>query len=150
MKVLVIGSGGREHAIARQFNNSASVSEVFVAPGNDGMKNDAECIGINATDFDALASFAIEQKIDLTFVGPEQPLSEGIVDYFTDRGLRIFGPTKAAAQIEGSKSFAKELMQKYGYSYCRIWNIHGCRGSESIHSTPRSTDRCESGWACCR
>ncbi|MCG7345633.1 phosphoribosylamine--glycine ligase [Sporosarcina sp. ACRSL] len=113
MKVLVIGSGGREHAIARQFNNSASVAKVFVAPGNDGMKNDAECVAINTTDFDALASFAIEQKIDLTFVGPEQPLAEGIVDTFTDRGLRIFGPTKAAAQIEGSKSFAKELMKKY-------------------------------------
>lgn len=114
MKVLVIGSGGREHAIARQFNDSPSVSAVYVAPGNDGMRNDAECIGIGATDFEALAAFAIEQGIALTFVGPEQPLAEGIVDYFTERGLRIFGPTKAAAQIEGSKSFAKELMSKYG------------------------------------
>lgn len=114
MKVLVIGSGGREHAIARQFNNSPSVSKVYVAPGNDGMKNDAECIGIDATDFDALASFALEQQIDLTFVGPEQPLAEGIVDFFADKGLRIFGPTKAAAKIEGSKSFAKDLMKKYG------------------------------------
>ncbi|WP_252504254.1 phosphoribosylamine--glycine ligase [Sporosarcina sp. Marseille-Q4943] len=113
MKVLVIGSGGREHAIARQFNDSPSVSKVYVAPGDDGMRNDAECIGIDATDFDALASFAIEQGIDLTFVGPEQPLAEGIVDFFSDKGLRIFGPTKAAAQIEGSKSFAKELMSKY-------------------------------------
>ncbi|MCM3639187.1 phosphoribosylamine--glycine ligase [Sporosarcina luteola] len=114
MKVLVIGSGGREHAIARQFNESPSVSNVYVAPGNDGMKNDAECIGIDAADFEALASFAIEQGIDLTFVGPEQPLAEGIVDFFSEKGLRIFGPTKAAAQIEGSKSFAKELMSKYG------------------------------------
>ncbi|WP_339253792.1 phosphoribosylamine--glycine ligase [Sporosarcina sp. FSL W8-0480] len=113
MKVLVIGSGGREHAIARQFNNSPSVAKVYVAPGNDGMKNDAECVAISAADFEALASFAEEQQIDLTFVGPEQPLSEGIVDYFTTRGLRIFGPTKAAAQIEGSKSFAKALMKKY-------------------------------------
>ncbi|WP_060208886.1 phosphoribosylamine--glycine ligase [Sporosarcina koreensis] len=113
MKVLVIGSGGREHAIARQFNDSPSVSNVYVAPGNDGMKNDAECIGIAATDFEALASFAIEQRIDLTFVGPEQPLAEGIVDHFINKGLRIFGPTKAAAQIEGSKSFAKDLMSKY-------------------------------------
>lgn len=113
MKVLVIGSGGREHAIARQFNESPSVSNVYVAPGNDGMRSDTECIGIDATDFDALASFAIEQGIDLTFVGPEQPLAEGIVDFFSEKGLRIFGPTKAAAQIEGSKSFAKELMSKY-------------------------------------
>jgi len=114
MKVLVIGSGGREHAIARQFNDSPSVSKVYVAPGNDGMRSDAECIGIDATDFDALASFAIERQIDLTFVGPEQPLAEGIVDFFTGKGLRIFGPTKTAAQIEGSKSFAKDLMKKYG------------------------------------
>ena len=113
MKVLVIGSGGREHAIARQFNVSPSVNKVFVAPGNDGMKNDAECVGISATDFEALASFAKENNIDLTFVGPEQPLAEGIVDYFAERGLQVFGPTKAAAQIEGSKSFAKELMEKY-------------------------------------
>ena len=113
MKVLVIGSGGREHAIARQFNVSPSVDKVFVAPGNDGMKSDAECVGISATDFDALASFAKENDIDLTFVGPEQPLAEGIVDYFAEHGLQAFGPTKAAAQIEGSKSFAKELMEKY-------------------------------------
>ncbi|MBO1912528.1 phosphoribosylamine--glycine ligase, partial [Microvirga sp. 3-52] len=110
---LVIGSGGREHAIARQFNVSPSVNKVFVAPGNDGMKGDAECIGISATDFEALASFAKKNAIDLTFVGPEQPLAEGIVDYFAERGLQAFGPTKAAALIEGSKSFAKELMAKY-------------------------------------
>ena len=113
LKVLVIGSGGREHAIARQFHISPSVSKVFVAPGNDGMKNDAECVAIDGMDFETLAAFAKEHQIDLTFVGPEQPLAEGIVDYFTERGLQIFGPTKAAAQIEGSKSFAKELMSKY-------------------------------------
>ena len=113
MNILVIGSGGREHAIARQFNVSPSVNKVFVAPGNDGMKNDAECVQIDALDFAALASFAKENHVDLTFVGPEQPLAEGIVDYFTEHGLKAFGPTKAAALIEGSKSFAKELMAKY-------------------------------------
>ncbi|MFD1203530.1 phosphoribosylamine--glycine ligase [Sporosarcina contaminans] len=113
MKILVIGSGGREHAIARQFKNSASVTKVFVAPGNDGMREDAECVSIEASDFERLANFAVEQSIDLTFVGPEQPLSDGIVDYFSERGLRIFGPTKAAARIEGSKAFAKDLMKKY-------------------------------------
>lgn len=113
MKVLVIGGGGREHAIARQFNVSPSVDKVFVAPGNDGMKNDAECVQIDMADFEGLASFAKENAIDLTFVGPEQPLAEGIADYFNERGLKIFGPTKAAAQIEGSKSFAKEIMDKY-------------------------------------
>lgn len=113
MKVLVIGSGGREHAIVRQFGQSPSVSEVFVAPGNDGMKKDATCVAIDALEFEKLAAFVRGNGIDLTFVGPEQPLAAGIVDYFEDQGLRIFGPTKAAAQIEGSKSFAKELMKKY-------------------------------------
>ncbi|MFS0577498.1 phosphoribosylamine--glycine ligase [Sporosarcina sp. 179-K 3D1 HS] len=113
MKVLVIGSGGREHAIARQFNQSPSVEKVFVAPGNDGMREDAEIVSIQATDFEALAIFAKDNGIDLTFVGPEQPLAEGIVDYFAEQGLTAFGPTKAAALIEGSKSFAKELMVKY-------------------------------------
>ncbi|WP_075619210.1 phosphoribosylamine--glycine ligase [Paenisporosarcina indica] len=113
MKVLVIGSGGREHAIVRQFKNSQSVTEVYVAPGNDGMKHDATCLAIKALEFEKLASFVRENGISLTFVGPEQPLAAGIVDYFEAEGLRIFGPTKAAAQIEGSKSFAKELMKKY-------------------------------------
>ncbi len=113
MKVLVIGSGGREHAIVRQFKNSPSVTEVFVAPGNDGMKHDATCVGIEVMEFQMLVAFVQENAIDLTFVGPEQPLAAGIVDYFQAEGLRIFGPTKAAAQIEGSKSFAKELMKKY-------------------------------------
>ncbi|WP_019414187.1 phosphoribosylamine--glycine ligase [Paenisporosarcina sp. TG20] len=113
MKVLVIGSGGREHAIVRQFKNSPSVTEVFVAPGNDGMKKDATCVAIDSLEFDILTAFVHENAIDLTFVGPEQPLAEGIVDYFEAQGLRIFGPTKAAAQIEGSKTFAKELMIKY-------------------------------------
>ena len=113
MKVLVIGSGGREHAIAKQFNEAPSVEKVFVAPGNDGMKNDAEVVAIDALDFVALAAFAKENEIALTFVGPEQPLAAGIVDYFQAQGLTIFGPSKAAAQIEGSKSYAKEIMNKY-------------------------------------
>ena len=114
MNILVIGSGGREHAIAKQFNNAPSVQKVFVAPGNDGMKQDAEIVTIDALDFAKLAEFAKVNDVALTFVGPEQPLAEGIVDYFNEQGLVIFGPTKAAAQIEGSKSYAKELMNKYG------------------------------------
>ena len=113
MKVLVIGSGGREHAIARQFKYAPSVKEVYVAPGNDGMRQDAQIVPIDGLAFKELADFAKEHAIDLTFVGPEQPLAEGIVDYFESEGLTIFGPTKAAAQIEGSKSFAKDLMKKY-------------------------------------
>ena len=113
MNILVIGSGGREHAIAKQFNEAPSVTNVFVAPGNDGMKRDATVTGIDALDFAALASFAKENDVALTFVGPEQPLAAGIVDYFNAQGLVIFGPTKAAAQIEGSKSYAKDIMNKY-------------------------------------
>lgn len=113
MNILVIGSGGREHAIAKQFAQSPSVENVFVAPGNDGMEQDVTCVNIATTDFASLIKFAKENAVDLTFVGPEQPLSEGIVDAFNEHDLLIFGPTKAAAQIEGSKSFAKELMQKY-------------------------------------
>ena len=113
MNILVIGSGGREHAIAKKFNDSPSVNKVYVAPGNDGMRDCAELVGLDVMDFAGLAQFAKENAIDLTFVGPEQPLAAGIVDFFQDRGLTIFGPTKAAAQIEGSKSYAKELMKKY-------------------------------------
>ncbi|QPQ34183.1 MULTISPECIES: phosphoribosylamine--glycine ligase [unclassified Lysinibacillus] len=113
MNVLVIGSGGREHAIAKQFSISPSVEKVFVAPGNDGMRQDVEVVAIDTMDFAGLVQFAKENAIDLTFVGPEQPLAEGIVDFFTQRGLRAFGPTKAAAQIESSKSYAKDIMNKY-------------------------------------
>lgn len=113
MKVLVIGRGGREHAIVRQFAKSPSVTQVFAAPGNDGMREDAELASIDEMDFEGLAEFAQQQQVDFSFVGPEQPLSEGIVDFFEAKGLRIFGPSKAAAQIEGSKTFAKELMKKY-------------------------------------
>lgn len=113
MKVLVIGRGGREHAIVNQFSRSSAVERVYAAPGNDGMAPNAELVAIDEMDFPALADFAEAQEIDFTFVGPEQPLAAGIVDFFTDKGLSIFGPSKAAAQIEGSKAFAKELMKKY-------------------------------------
>lgn len=113
MNVLVIGKGGREHALAHQFAISPSVAQVYVAPGNDGMEQDAQLVDISETDFSALAQFAKDNDIAFTFVGPEQPLSEGIVDFFEARGLKIFGPNKAAARIEGSKAFAKELMKNY-------------------------------------
>ncbi|WP_281864882.1 phosphoribosylamine--glycine ligase [Planomicrobium okeanokoites] len=113
MKVMVIGRGGREHAIVRQFARSASIEKVYAAPGNDGMRLESELVPIDEMDFAALADFAKEQQIDCTFVGPEQPLTAGIVDFFEGQGLRVFGPSKAAAQIEGSKTFAKELMAKF-------------------------------------
>lgn len=113
MKVLVIGRGGREHAIVRQLARSASIEKVYAAPGNDGMRLESQLVPIDEMDFPALADFAKEQQIDCTFVGPEQPLTAGIVDFFESQGLRVFGPSKTAAQIEGSKTFAKELMKKY-------------------------------------
>ena len=112
-KVLVIGSGGREHAIAWAFSKSSQVEKVYVAPGNPGMTDVAELVNIKANDFDNLISFVKENKIDLTFVGPEDPLVNGIVDQFEENDLKIFGPKANAAIIEGSKAFSKEIMKKY-------------------------------------
>ena len=114
MKVLVIGKGGREHAIAWKFAQSPSVTEVFIAPGNIGMEAVGNLVPIQESDTNSLINFAKENKIDLTMVGPEVPLLNGIVDAFQAEGLQVFGPTKAAALIEGSKGFAKDLMKKYG------------------------------------
>lgn len=113
MKILIIGRGGREHALAWKFAQSPSVEKVYVAPGNDGMTDVAEIVNINETEHDRLVQFAKEKKITLTFVGPENPLLAGIVDRFEEESLTVFGPRKDAALIEGSKSFAKELMKKY-------------------------------------
>ncbi|PFK44051.1 phosphoribosylamine--glycine ligase [Bacillus cereus] len=113
MNVLVIGRGGREHALAWKFAQSEQVEKVYVAPGNEGMRDVAMPVDIDENDFDALVLFAKENNIGLTFVGPEIPLMNGIVDRFEAEGLRVFGPSKAAAVIEGSKAFTKELMKKY-------------------------------------
>lgn len=113
MKVLVIGSGGREHAIAWKAAQSEKVEQVFVAPGNDGMTDVAKLVPISETNHEELLAFAKEEKIDLTIVGPEVPLLNGIVNEFQENGLLVFGPRKEAALIEGSKSFAKEIMKKY-------------------------------------
>ncbi|MDT8862468.1 phosphoribosylamine--glycine ligase [Alkalihalobacillus sp. MEB130] len=113
MKVLIIGSGGREHAIAWKVAQSKQVTDVFVAPGNDGMVDVATPVQIKENDFDALVAFAKEQEIGLTIVGPEVPLLGGVVNRFEEEGLRIFGPRKEAAMLEGSKSFAKSIMKKY-------------------------------------
>lgn len=113
MNVLVIGRGGREHALAWKFAQSEQVEKVYIAPGNEGMRDVAMPVDIDENDFDALVLFAKENNIGLTFVGPEIPLMNGIVDRFEAEGLRVFGPNKAAAVIEGSKAFTKELMKKY-------------------------------------
>lgn len=113
MNVLIVGKGGREHALAWKFAQSPKVNHVFVAPGNDGMTDVAQIVPIAESDQDELVAFAKKEKIDLTFVGPEQPLIDGLVDRFEAEGLTVFGPRKKAAIIEGSKRFAKELMVKY-------------------------------------
>lgn len=113
MKVLVVGSGGREHALVWKISQSARVKKIYCAPGNAGIKKMAECVDLAVTDVDALLQFAKHEKIDLTIVGPESALAAGIVDRFEEEGLRIFGPRKNSAILEGSKVFAKEFMEKY-------------------------------------
>ena len=115
MKVLVVGSGGREHALAWKAAQSPLVSQVFVAPGNAGtaLENNIENVDISAEDIPALLDYASSNDIGLTIVGPEATLVEGIVDAFTERGLKIFGPTKAAAQLEGSKAFTKDFLERH-------------------------------------
>lgn len=113
MQVLVIGGGGREHTLVWKLAQSPSVDKVYAAPGNPGMKNLAECVDLDVTNLEGLADWAEEHQIDLTVVGPEAPLVAGIVDVFRGRGLTIFGPSAKAAEIEGSKIFSKELMEKY-------------------------------------
>ena len=113
MKVLVVGSGGREHAICWKISKSDKVDKIYCAPGNAGIAQVAECVDIGAMDFDGLVGFAKDKNIDLTVVGMDDPLVGGIVDAFEKEGLRVFGPRKNAAILEGSKAFSKDLMKKY-------------------------------------
>ena len=113
MKVLIVGSGGREHAIAWSVAKSPKVDKIYCAPGNAGIAEFAECVNIGAMEFDKLVEFAKENAIDLTIIGMDDPLVGGVVDAFESEGLRVFGPRKNAAIIEGSKAFSKDLMNKY-------------------------------------
>jgi len=113
MKVLIVGSGGREHAIAMSVAKSPRVDKIYCAPGNAGIGQIAECVAIGAMEFDRLAAFAKEKQIDLTIIGMDDPLVGGVVDVFEAEGLRVFGPRKNAAILEGSKAFSKDLMKKY-------------------------------------
>jgi phosphoribosylamine--glycine ligase len=114
VRVLVVGSGGREHALAWALSRSPSVDELLAAPGNAGIEDVARCVQVDATDVGALVDLAERERVDLTVVGPEAPLAAGLVDALEPRGLRAFGPTAAGARIEGSKAWAKELCQKHG------------------------------------
>lgn len=113
MKVLIVGSGGREHAIAWKVAQSKKVDQIYCAPGNAGIEEYAECVPIGAMEFDKLVAFAKEKEIDLTVIGMDDPLVGGVVDAFEAEGLRVFGPRKNAAILEGSKAFSKDLMKKY-------------------------------------
>ena len=114
MKVLIVGSGGREHAMAWKMAQSSKIQQVYVAPGNGGTARDPNLINVPITDLTQLRQWAIDNNIGLTLVGPEAPLAAGIVDDFRAHGLRIFGPTQAAAQLESSKAFSKAFMQRHG------------------------------------
>ena len=114
MKILVVGSGGREHAIVWKLAQSPKAEKIYCAPGNGGISQLAECVDIGAMEFEKLAAFAKEKEIDLTVIGMDDPLCGGIVDVFESQGLRVFGPRKNAAILEGSKAFSKDLMKKYG------------------------------------
>ena len=129
MKILLIGSGGREHALVWKLAQSPSVNKIFAAPGNAGMAGLAEGLPISADKTVELADFAASTSIDLTVVGPEGPLVNGIVDYFRERRLPIFGPTKTAARLEGSKAFSKRLMEKYGVPTARFKVFSDLKGA---------------------
>src|SRR5947207_11740718 len=113
MKVLVIGSGGREHALVWKLRQSPRVSKIYCSPGNGGIAQDAECITADLTNVESLLAVANQLKPDLTVIGPELPLQMGVVDEFSRRGWPVFGPTKAAAQLESSKAFAKQFLQRH-------------------------------------
>jgi phosphoribosylamine---glycine ligase len=139
MKVLVLGSGGREHALAWKLRQSPRVSQLYCAPGNGGIAEDAECLPVDPRNMDSLTALAARLQPDLTVVGPELPLMLGVVDEFTRRGWPVFGPTKAAAQLESSKSFAKEFLQRHHiptahYAICD--SIEQVRSALSHFHTP--------------
>ena len=114
MKILVVGAGGREHAIIKKLKENPEVTEIFACPGNGGIAKDAECVNISATDLDGITDFAVKMNIDFCVVAPDDPLVLGLVDILESKGIPCFGPSKKAAIIEGSKGFSKNLMKKYG------------------------------------
>ena len=114
MKVLVIGGGGREHAIIKKLLESPKVTEIYAAPGNGGISKDAVCVDIKAVDVRTMVAFAVEKAIDFAVIAPDDPLVLGMADAMAEKGIRCFGPGKSAARIEGSKVFSKSLMKRYG------------------------------------
>ena len=127
MKILVVGGGGREHAVIKALKKNSQIDKIYAAPGNGGISADAECVNIGAKDIDRLVEFAVENHIDYAVVTPDDPLVLGAVDALNEKGIPCFGPSKAAAIIEGSKAFSKELMKKYGIPTAKyeIFNDEG-------------------------
>ena len=120
MKVLIIGSGGREHTLAWKVSQNSKVEKIYAIPGNPGIALLADCINLDINNNQEIVKFALDNKIDLTIVGPEVPLTNGLVDELAEVGLKAFGPTKVAAEIEGSKAFSKWLMKKYDIPTARF------------------------------
>lgn len=137
MKVLIVGSGGREHAIAWKVAQSEKVDKIYCAPGNGGIAEYAECVDIGAMEFDKLVAFAKEKAVDLTIVGMDDPLVGGIVDAFEAEGLRVFGPRKNAAILEGSKAFSKDLMKKYGIPTAAYENFDSAQAALAYLETAK-------------
>ena len=131
MKVLVVGGGGREHALCWKISQSPRVSRIYCAPGNAGIAGIARCVAVSASDLEGLVDFALREKIDLTVVGPEDPLTRGLVDAMEAKGLRVFGPSAGAAAIEGSKSLAKEIMARHGIPSARYAVFNSASEAES-------------------
>ncbi len=129
MKILIVGGGGREHAIAWKAAQSEKVDKIYMAPGNAGMAEFGECVDIGVMEFEKLADFASEKEIDLTIIGPDDPLAAGIVDVFERGGLRVFGPRKNAAVLEGSKAFSKDLMKKYNIPTASYETFHSAEAA---------------------
>lgn len=137
MKVLLIGNGGREHALAYKIAQSSKVEKIYCSKGNGGTAVEEKCENVNLSTIEELANFAEENKIDLTIVGPEKELCDGIVDEFKSRGLKIFGPSKEAAKLEGSKAFSKDFMKKYGVKTAEYGNF------DNLDEALRYVERCE-------
>lgn len=136
MKVLVVGSGGREHAICWKISQSPKVDKIYCAPGNAGIAEVAECVDIKAMEFDKLVAFAKDNAIDLTVVGMDDPLVGGIVDVFEAEGLRVFGPRKNAAILEGSKAFSKDLMKSIIFQQRHMKHLHRQKKQRSTLKQP--------------
>jgi phosphoribosylamine--glycine ligase len=147
MKVLIVGGGGREHALAWKCAQSARVRQVFVAPGNAGtaLEPKVSNVRISADDLDGLLDYAVREDIELTIVGPEGPLVAGIVDRFTAAGRACFGPSRAAARLEGSKAFSKDFLRRH-HPHGELCHIHRRQFRSGLHTIATAAAGGESGW----